>query len=139
MTKNEIKLFFCNKFNNCYTVAHSDYPNRIFLFNDEKIIRKMKLCKINKQYFLSTKIYGTCIFDIDIRHKSIYCDYNEIWSYFEKDYLLYDDTQLVISNILKEKYKIEFTPYKRYMTSINHIILAKHKLKHLENNIFNYL
>ena len=87
MTKEELKIWFWNKFNNCYYVVHDDYPKSLFMYYDKKIIRKMKLCKISgEKYNMQNKISGVCLFEQDYKNKSFYLNYDEITQFFFKNY-----------------------------------------------------
>jgi len=102
MNKEELTIWFWNKFNSCYPVIHDDYPNWIYWFYDETYIRKLKLCKLNNQKFvLPNKIKGTCLFKQipDINH--LYLDYNDIWLFFKQNYKdNYDEIKLFVTDIL---------------------------------------
>ena len=80
MTKEELTIWFCNKFNSCYPVVHDNYLNKIFWIYDKQYARNLKLCKLNNQKFvLPNKIKGDCLFDQDILNNYLYCEYQEIW------------------------------------------------------------
>ena len=108
MTENELKQWFWNKFNNCYPVIHSDYPESVFWYYDEKFIRKMKLCKINNEELtLPTTIARICLFEQDFKNKWFNCNYDEIWSFFYENYNSnYSIVQSFIMNMLKETDKM---------------------------------
>ena len=113
MNKEELSKWFIDKFNSCYPVIHDDYPDSIFWLYDEKYLRKMKLCKLNNQKIsLPNKVYGVCLFEQDIKTKYLWCDYNEIWSFFKTNYKdNYDDIQLLIKDILSDYTKLNvYTP-----------------------------
>ena len=108
MSEEELKKWFWNKFNNCYPVKHSDYPESIFYFYDEKIIRKMKLCKLNNQKLtLSSKVTGICLFEQDLKNGYFNTNYYEIWSFFYHNYMSnYDNIQLLIKGWLEDTNKL---------------------------------
>jgi len=113
MEKEELTKWFIDKFNSCYPVAHDNYPDSIFWFHDELYTRKMKLCKLsNQKITLPNKISGECLFEQDFNSKYLWCDYNEIWSFFEKnDIYNYDKIQSSIKDILSDTTKFSvFTP-----------------------------
>lgn len=142
MEKEELSKWFYNKLNSCYPVKHDDYPNDIFWFYDEQIVRKIKLCKINNTEITITKVKGTCLFEQNLTNKNLWCDYNIIWSFFEKNYNVnYSDIQSLITSILSEPDKLNvyipsalwwsslpllksdklnvYTPYKDYKCMMN--------------------
>ena len=113
MNKEELSIWFWKKFNSCYPVKHNDYPNSIFWFYDEKFARKIKLCKLNNQEIkLPNKVKGVCIFEQHLNIKNLWCDYDEIWSFFEKNYnTKYSYIQLIIEEILSDEEKLNvYTP-----------------------------
>ena len=113
MTKEELTIWFCDKFNSCYPVTHSDYPESIFWFYDEKFIRKLKLYKLNNQKITSPNIVrGICLFEEDSKYCWFNCNYDEIWSFLYVNYSsYYTDVQSFIKNILKDSNKFNvFTP-----------------------------
>lgn len=104
MSEEELKIWFCNKFNSCYPVKHDDYPESVFWYYDESYMRKLKLCKINNQEItLPTKVSGVCLFEQDSKNKRFNCDYEEIWHIFEDKYSTnYFGVQSLIASWLKE-------------------------------------
>ena len=113
MNKEELTVWFWNKFKSCYPVKHDDYPDSIFWFYDEKFIRKIKLCKLNNQEItLPNKVSGKCLFDQDLKNKHLWCDNKEIWSFLIQNYRdNYDDIQSLIKNILSDVTKLNvYTP-----------------------------
>ena len=102
MTKEELTIWFCNKFNSCYPVVHDNYLNKIFWIYDKQYARNLKLCKLNNQKFvLPNKIKGDCLFDQDILNNYLYCEYQEIWSFFKQNYKdNYDEIKLFVTDIL---------------------------------------
>ena len=113
MTKEELSIWFWSKFNSCYPVVHDDYPDMLYMVYDEQYIRKIKLCKINnKEITLPNKIIGTCLFQQDLKSEYLWCDYQEIWSFFEQNYKdNYDDIQSLIIEILSYITKLNvYTP-----------------------------
>ena len=108
MTEEELKQWFWNKFNSCYPVKHSDYPDSIFWFYDEKFVRKIKLYKLNNtEVTLPSKITGVCLFEQEQKNRWFNCNHNEIWLFFCKNYKnSYNDVQLLIKSWLKETDKL---------------------------------
>ena len=87
MTKEELKIWFWNKYNNCYPVVHEDYPKSIFMYYDEQFIRQKKLSRIvGEEIEYPEKVIGTCLFEQDYKNGWFNIDYNEITSFFYKNY-----------------------------------------------------
>jgi len=107
MNKEELTNWFIDKFNSCYPVTHTDFPESTFWFYDEKFIRKIKLCKINNQNItLPTIVTGICLFEEDLKNDWFNCDYNKIWSFIYKNYSTeFHVVQSFITNILEENNK----------------------------------
>ncbi len=83
MTKEELKKWFLNKFNNCYKVKHCDYPKRIYYFYDEQFIRQKKLSRIvGEEIIYPTEVKGICLFEHDMLNEFFFCD-DYIWSFFK--------------------------------------------------------
>jgi len=104
MNKEELTDWFWNKFNLCYPVTHDDYPNSIFWYYDEKIIRKIKLNKINnlKNPF-NFNIKGTILFKLDIKTKTLYCDYMNMWVIiFQNEIKSYNEIQNFLFDIINK-------------------------------------
>ena len=119
MTKEELTIWFWNKFNSCYPVVHDDYPDSIFWFCDPNYIRKIKLCKLNNQkIILPNKVIGTCLFEQDSKYSCLYCKFDEIWLFFKQNYKdNYDDIQSLIKEILSDTTKLNvYTPGNPYMS-----------------------
>ena len=113
MSKEELATWFINKLTSCYPVIHDNYSNCIFWFYDEKYVRKLKLCKLNNQEIsLPNKVYGVCLFEQNIKTMNLWCDYDNIWSFFESNYInKYNDIQLLINDILSDYTKLNvYTP-----------------------------
>ena len=117
MTEEELKIWYWDEFNSCYPVVHSDYPESVFWFYDEKFIRKTKLCKLNNsEITFPKKITGKCLFEQDFKNKWLNCEYDEIWMFFYTNYSAnYHYVQSFIKNMLKETDKISaLTPSYTY-------------------------
>ena len=108
MNKQELKKWFWNKFNGCYKVKHSDYTDNIYYFYDEQFIRQKKLSRIvGDELFYPTKVKGICLFRQDIKNERLWCDYDEIWSYFETNFSTnYSKIQSFIKELLEEHDKL---------------------------------
>jgi len=108
MTKEELTIWFFDKFNSCYPVKHVDFPDSIYWINDEQYLRKLKLCKLNNTHInLPNKVNGKCFFRQDLKSEYLWCNSIEIWSFFEKNYKYnYDDIQSLIKEILSDTTKL---------------------------------
>ena len=104
MKNEELKDWFLNKFNNCYYVAHDDYPKSLFMYYDEKFVRKMKLCKLSGKEVIYPKIPpGICLFEQDYKNEHFFIDYNEITSFLYQNYSTnWKDIKNLIDSWLKD-------------------------------------
>jgi hypothetical protein len=117
MNKEELRKWFNNKFNLCYSITHSDYPNCIYWYYDEQIARKIKMCKIcNSDYIITNQIKGICLFEQNVFTKKLWCDYDEVWSFFITNYSTdYNEVKCLILEILLDNEKLFlYTPYHSY-------------------------
>jgi hypothetical protein len=79
MTKEELKIYFWNKFNSCYPVIHDDYFKNVFMFYDINYIRAKKLANIiDKDFSYPTEVKGKCLFQLDFNFNWFDID-NELW------------------------------------------------------------
>ena len=111
MTKEELKIWFLDKYNSCYPINQSeDIVNMIY---DIDYIRAKKLANIlNKEVEYPTEVKGIYLFQINYKNKYIICDTDEILSFLEfnynKDFTLIN---ILIKDFLKEYNRInELTP-----------------------------
>lgn len=114
MNKEEITEWFWNKFDSCYPVKCDDYPNRIFWLHDEKVIRKIKLLKLNNEKIdFEVKFKYNCLFEQNIEFNYFYNDYIEIWSFLEDNYINnYRSVQSIIKDIISDDYNLKpYTPF----------------------------
>ena len=87
MKKEKVIEWFCDKFNSCYPVKHSNYPESVFMYYDTQFVRKIKLAKISGQSITFPKeVKGSCLFELDWKNKSFYYNYDEIYQFLEKNY-----------------------------------------------------
>ena len=113
MTKEELKIWFLDKYNSCYSVIDSDNPKVIYMIYDIDYIRAKKLANIlNKEVEYPTEVKGIYLFQINYKNKYIICDTDEILSFLEfnynKDFTLIN---ILIKDFLKEYNRInELTP-----------------------------
>lgn len=121
MTESDVCKWFSDKLSSCYPVKFKDYSN-IFWFYDKKIARKAKLKKLDKNIFnLPNDVNGSCLFEIDLINNILWCDYTEIWSYFQKNYN--DDfynIQSVLEDILIKNNIYNFRIYTKVLKVIEH-------------------
>ena len=83
MSEEELKKWFWDKFNSCYYVKHSDYPESLFMFYDKNFARQKKLARVlNQEVIYPTKVEGICLFEQDYKNGWFNSDYKEIWSFF---------------------------------------------------------
>ena len=138
MTEEELKIWFWDKFNSCYSIKHKDLPESIFMIYDPNFIRAKKLANIlNKDFEYPIEVKGVCLFQLDYKYKWFNVDDKEIWDFFEKNYI---NNHLHIYNLinswLKEnnKYKI-LRPITEMLYQINIDFKNKDKLTILTNKI----
>ena len=108
MNKQELIDWFWDKYNSCYPVVHSDYPDVVFLYYDNQFVRKIKLAKISGvDIGYPNKVSGVCIFEQDWKNKKFYYDYDEIYLFLKKNYINnYDKIKEFIDDRLKEADKL---------------------------------
>jgi hypothetical protein len=104
MNREELEKWFLDKFNSCYPVIHENYPNRIFMLYDEQFLRQKKLARVlDEELVYPTDLKGKCLFQQDYINHNFWCDYDEIWSFFEKNYSSnYTDIQTFIKKLVIE-------------------------------------
>jgi len=109
MTDVELKNWFWNMFNSCYCVKFDDKSECVYMFYDKNFFYQKKLARILEQELIyPTKVKGICLFELDYKRNLIYCDYDEIWSFFKNEFSPeYDDIKNLIVSILAEHTKIE--------------------------------
>ena len=87
MEKEQLINWFWTKFNSCYPVRHSDYPESIFMYYDEQFVRKIKLSKIsNLGIVLPTKIKGVCLFELDWKNRCFFYNNLEIYCFLKNNF-----------------------------------------------------
>jgi len=122
MTDEELTIWFYDKFNSCYPVKCDDCKHNIFWVYDKKYVRKLKLNKLNNitlpSKLTSIKIKSIkdikeiILFEQDLESKYLWCNYKEIWLFFQKnlisDHDLNYDIKIFITKLLQntEKFKI---------------------------------
>jgi hypothetical protein len=109
MTEQELKCWFFDRLNSCYPVTHSDYPDSVYWFYDEKFVRKIKLCRLSgTSLTLPDKVIGKCLFEQDWENKYIWMDHVDIWSFFQSvTSYNYQETKQLIHTWLKEHDKLK--------------------------------
>ena len=121
MTKDELKIWFWDKFNSCYSVIHDDYPDTIFMCYDINFIRAKKLANIlNKDVEYTTEVKGVCLFHQDFKNSYLFCSYYEIWLFLVYNYSgNYQEISKLIKGWLEEHDKLKvLTPIVYYQPSI---------------------
>ena len=107
MTKEELSTWFWDKFNSCYPAIHHDYPESIFWYYDDKVLRKIKLCKLDGKEFTQTKVTGVWLFEQDFKNQYLYCNYDKILLFFYENYSdNFYDIQSLIKDVIKETDKM---------------------------------
>ena len=136
MSNEELKIWFWDKFNSCYSVKHEDYSDIIFMFYDINFIRAKKLATIlNNDVEYQTEVKGDYLFRQDFNNEYLWCDYDEIWSVFEKNYSYnYQEIRKLIKDWLEEHDKLKvLTPNVGFIQNLS--LLEEHdKLKVLTPN-----
>ena len=99
MTKQDAIEWINYKFNSCYPVVHSEYPNRLFMLYDEQITRKIKLSKISGRELKVSNVRGKCLFDLNYDTNFFYYDYETIWLFLHDNYSPYNND---IYSIMKD-------------------------------------
>ena len=136
MKEEELKKWFWNKFNLCYPVKHSDYPKKIYWFYDEKLVRKIKLYKIENKEIIHIDISGICLFEQDLINNYFYCDYDEIWTFFKKNYNNnYYVIQILIKSWLEETIKLSLLTPGVISGAVDSLLKETSKLSLLTPNI----
>ena len=119
MEKEQLINWFWNKFNSCYLAKHKDYPKSVFMFYDEKFVRKIKLSKIsNLPIEYPKEIKGYCLFELDWKNKRFYYDYDKIYQFLNDNYSVnHKEIKDFIQDRLNEEDKLSvFTPLPSKLT-----------------------
>lgn len=112
MTKEQLKQWFWNKFQSCYCVKHDNFPDHIFMVYDKQFLRKIVINSIlYKPIEYPKKVKGFCLFHLDYKNNRIWCDYDEIWTFLNKNYS-YDHRKIqsIIKGWLSDLGLTSFTP-----------------------------
>ncbi len=133
MKKEDLKKWFWNKFNGCYKVNHSDYTDNIYYFYEEQFVRQKKLSRIvgGQELEYPSEVKGICLFRQDSKNEYLYCDNDEIWSFFETNFSTnYNDIQSFIKELLEEHDKLSvYKPlYSRIFTFSDPALVEHDKL-----------
>ena len=109
MQIDDLKIWFWDKFNSCYSVEHKDLPDSIFMIYDTNFIRAKKLANIlNKDVEYQTEIKGVCLFRLNFKNEWFDIDYIEIWSVFTENYSSNDqEIRELIKGWLEEHDKLK--------------------------------
>lgn len=138
MEKEELKVWFLDKCISCYPVIHEDYPESVFWYYDDKICRKMKLCKLVGKEYIQTKtaVTGICLFEQDFKNGWFLCDYNIIWSFFYSNYSVkYLDVQSFIKSLLKGSNILPVSDVSVNQNKLKDINIINDLIPAWENNI----
>ena len=102
MTKDELKIWFWDKFNSCYPININ--VDIIYMIYDSNFIRAKKLANIlDKEVEYPIEVKGICLFKQDFINEWFQIDYDEIWSFLEKNYsTYYQDIKMLINGWLEE-------------------------------------
>ena len=85
MTKDELKIWFWDKFNSCYYIKCESEPNVFYMFYDINYIRAKKLAIIlNKDVEIPKDIIGIPLFEINYKYGTFWCHIEEIWEFLQK-------------------------------------------------------
>ena len=109
MTKEEIQIWFRNKFNSCYGVVYEDCSESIFMYYDPQFIRQKKLVRIlGEEIEYPEKVAGKCLFEQDYKNGYLFMNYDEITSFFYENYSNnWLEIKELISTMLKEDSKLQ--------------------------------
>ena len=102
MTEEQLKIWFWDKFNSCYSVKHDNVPNSIYMYYDINFIRAKKLATIlNKDVEYPTEINGVCLFIID--YKKMIINYTEFTSLIENTFTInHFEIKRIIYDLIKQ-------------------------------------
>ena len=126
-SKEELYKWFFKKFNSCHLVEHSDKKEKIYMYYDEQFIRQKKMARIlDEEIVYPSKPKGKVLFEQDWKNERMWCDYDEIWSYFKTNYSdNHQEIKDLIGWMLKEHDKLSvLTPTQRIV--INNSLLKEH-------------
>ena len=114
MSEEELKIWFINILNCCYITDDSRY---VYFIYNKNYIRAKKLANIlNKDIEYPNKIQQKILLKILKDGNYLYCDYNNIWKYFEH-YKTYTLQQQIIRRFIKDS-----EIFKTYSIKYNHPI-----------------
>jgi len=133
MNREEISKWFWNKFNSCYPVVHENYPESIFMIYDEQFLRQRKLSRVlDEELIYPTEVKGKYLFHQDYKNGWFECSYDEIWSFFKRNYSSnYTDIQTLIKNLLVEHDKLQALTPNVIVTLLNCQLVEHDKLQAL--------
>ena len=108
MTKEEIQIWFRNKFNSCYGVVYEDCSESIFMYYDPQFIRQKKLVRIlGEEIEYPEKVAGKCLFEQDYKNGYLFMNYDEITSFIYENYSNnWLEIKELISTMLKDDSKL---------------------------------
>ena len=102
MSNINIKDWFWNMFDNCYTIRYKSVYNVKFMIYDNNYIRAKKLATIlNKDVEYPTEINGVCLFIID--YKKMIINYTEFTSLIENTFTInHFEIKRIIYDLIKQ-------------------------------------
>ena len=109
MTKEEIQIWFRNKFNSCYGVVYEDCSESIFMYYDPQFIRQKKLSRIlGEEIEYPIRPTGICLFEQDYKNGYLFMNYDEITSFIYENYSNnWLEIKELISIMLKDDSKLQ--------------------------------
>ena len=131
MSKEELNIWFRNKFNNCYPVMHDDYPESIFMHYDPQFIRQKKMARIlGEPIEYPEKVTGICLFEQDYKNGYLNMDYDKITSFFQDNYSpKWFEIKELIHGWMKEDTKLKVLTPKKHGSFISKMMKEDTKLK----------
>ena len=108
MEKEDLKKWFWNKFNSCYLLEDEQNNGNYFMCYDENFLRQKKFSRIlNEEIIIQQqKSADKKVFYQDWKNGYLNCDYDNIWSFFEENYIdNYNEIRDLITWILESNDK----------------------------------
>ena len=111
-TKEELKEWFWNKYNSCYWIEEPKIKGNYLLYYNKGYARKKKIQTLldNDMEEISPKeklSESKILFELDYKNGRLWCNYYEIWSFFEKNYSdNYEEIRDLIKGLLESDTKL---------------------------------
>ena len=116
-TEEELKEWFLNRFNSCYRLE-SYIKGNYLLYYHKAYARKQKIQtllgnELEVPYPKERLSGSTLLFKLDYKNGYLWCNYFEIWSFFEENYSSNDqEIRQLIKGILESDTKlVSLTPH----------------------------